>query len=79
MVSVAAAAAAPLPGCVVDLLAAYDADVGAMPVCASIRFARRRSARRFLDRYPDLGAWMHRSTPARLADLHRLKAWPFVS
>src|SRR4029079_14977165 len=47
--------------------------------CASVRFARRRSARRFMDRFPDPTVWMRRPTPARLLDLHRLKAWPFVS
>lgn len=62
-----------------DLLAAYLVDVDTLPVDKGVRFARRRAARLMLDRHPDLGAWMRRSTPARLADLHRLKAWPFLS
>lgn len=80
MVSVAASAldAAPLRGAA-ELIAAYDAHVDTMPLCASERFARRRSARRFVDRFPDPAVWMRRPTPARLMDLHRLKAWPFVS
>jgi integrase len=80
VVSIAAAALSETPkrnG--VELLAAYQAHVDTMPVSKSVRFARRRAAREFLDRYPDLGVWMRRSTPARLADLQRLEAWPFVS
>ncbi|HEY3259025.1 MAG TPA: tyrosine-type recombinase/integrase [Pseudonocardiaceae bacterium] len=80
MVSVAAAALATPPlRSRAELLAAYDAHVDAMPVAAGVRFERRRAARRFLQRHPDPHAWMRRSTPARLADLHRLRAWPFVS
>ena len=79
MVSVAALASSSTPVRFDDLLGAYDADVDAMQVCDSVRFARRRSARRLLERHPDLTVWMRRSTPARLLDLHRLKAWPFVS
>src|SRR4029079_5855467 len=30
--------------------------------CASVRFARRRSARRFMDRFPDPTVWMRRPT-----------------
>jgi integrase len=62
-----------------ELLAVYDAHVDALPIAAGVRFERRRSARRFLDRYPEPPAWMRRSTPARLADLHRPKAWPLLS
>ncbi|MBS4728614.1 hypothetical protein MSM1_09810 [Mycobacterium sp. SM1] len=77
-VAVSAADAAPLPGAA-GLIAAYDAHVEAMSLCASVRFARRRSARRFVDRFSDLAVWMRRPTPARLTDLHRFKAWSFVS
>jgi integrase len=62
-----------------ELLAAYHGHVEAIPVTKGVRFERRRHARLFVDRFPDVGAWMRRSTPARLADLHRLKAWPFLS
>lgn len=40
---------------------------------------RLRLARAFLDRHPDLGAWLARPTRTRLADLQRIKAWPLVS
>jgi integrase len=71
-------AAAPLPASA-ELLSVYDAHVDALPIAAGVRFDRRRHARQFLDRHPDLHGWMRRSTPARLADLHRLKAWPLLS
>ncbi|WP_142391466.1 hypothetical protein [Mycobacterium sp. ENV421] len=78
--SVAASAAdgAPLASAA-ELIAAYDTHVDTMPICASMRSARHCSARRFVDRFPDPGVWMRRPTAARLMDLHRLKAWPFVS
>jgi hypothetical protein len=80
VVSAAAAALSAAPVLAAsELLAAYDAHVDTMPVSASVRFARRRAARQFLNRHPNLGVWMCRSTPARLADLHRSKAWPFAS
>ena len=62
-----------------ELIAAYDTHVDTVTRCASVRFARRGGARRFVDRFPDPAVWMRRPTPARLTDLHRLKAWPFVS
>ena len=80
MVSVAASAADAAPARnAAELIAAYDAHVDTMPLCASERFARHHSARRFVQRFPDPAVWMRRPTPARLMDLHRLKAWPFVS
>ena len=80
MVSVAAVrlAAAPVRTGV-ELLADYEAHVQTLSVAAGVRFERGRHARSFLQRFPEPQAWMRRSTPARLADLHRLKAWPFVS
>jgi len=80
VVSVAAAALASQPkqnGA--GLLADYQAGLEAITMDKSARWARRRSARLFLERYPDLEIWMRRSTQARLGDLHRLKAWPFIS
>lgn len=61
-----------------DLLAAYEDHVDSLPINQSCRWARRRAARRFLGRHPDLKAWMRRPTSARLADLHRADAWPFA-
>lgn len=61
-----------------DLMAAYAAHVAGLAIGDGSRHARRLAARRFLERHPDLGVWMDRPTPARVADLHRMKAWPFV-
>jgi integrase len=36
-------------------------------------------ARAFLARHPDLEVWMARPTRSRLADLSRIKAWPFLA
>jgi integrase len=73
-----AAATVPSHGRGVDLLAGYDRHVARLPINDGCRYARRRAARRFLARHPDLGTWMTRATPARLLDLHRADAWPFV-
>jgi site-specific recombinase XerD len=62
----------------VDLLAAYQRHVAGLAISEGCRSARRRGAHLLLARHPDLGAWMARATPARLADLHRADAWPFV-
>jgi len=61
-----------------DLLGAYDRHVAGLAVGEGSRSARRRAARRFLGHHPDLDTWLARPTPARLADLHRDDAWPFV-
>jgi integrase len=80
MVSAAAANLAATPRRTsAQLLAAYDAHVAALTIAKGVGFERRRAARRFLQQHLDPQAWMSRSTPARLADLHRLEAWPFVS
>lgn len=61
-----------------DFLDAYDDHVTDLAVSEGSRFARRRAARRFLEHHPDLEVWLVRSTPTRLVDLSRDKAWPFV-
>jgi len=63
----------------VDLFGRYQAHVDALPINAGSRYARLRAARMLLARHPDLSGWMSQPTPARLADLHRTKAWPFLS
>jgi site-specific recombinase XerD len=63
----------------VDLLAAYGEFVTALAVGRAQRWARLRAARLFLNAHPNLEAWMTRPTPARLTDMRRLKAWPFLS
>lgn len=71
-------AASPQPRPDVDLLALYERHVAGLPISDGSRWARKRAARRLLERFPDLEAWMRRPTPARLLDLHRADAWPFV-
>jgi integrase len=37
------------------------------------------AAERFAQRFEDMAVWMRRSTPARLTDLARTNAWPFLT
>lgn len=60
-----------------DLLQAYFDHVEGLAINSSTKSARRRSAKKMLELHPDLNQWMKRPTPARLADLHRIKGWPF--
>lgn len=62
-----------------DLLIAYAAVVAAMPVNPDARRIRRNGAARLLAMHPQLAAWMGRPTPARLADIKRTGAWPFLT
>ena len=63
-----------------ELLADYDAFVDAIGLNPAQRSQRRRAARRFLERHGDPQTWMNtRPTPARLIDVHRLKAWPWLT
>lgn len=62
-----------------DLLADYERFVDAVGVNDKQRWERCRAARVFLARHHDLTAWMTRPTSARLADLHRVKAWPLFT
>lgn len=61
-----------------DLLRSYSDHVAGLGIGETSRYARRRSARRFLLHHPELGEWLARPTPARVADVHRDEAWPFV-
>lgn len=61
------------------LLRGYDAFVGELGCGAQGKRLRRRAARRFLAAHPDVHGWMQRPTPARLVDLGRTGAWPFLS
>lgn len=74
--TVVAAVAVEPPG---DLLGDYYRFVDAIDVNPAQRWQRRRAAREFLARHPDPAAWMDRPTSARLADLHRFKAWPLFT
>lgn len=63
-----------------DVLADYDAFVDAIALNPAQRSQRRRAARRFLERHGDPQHWLdERPTVARLLDLHRLKAWPWLT
>ena len=62
-----------------DVLVDYQAFVDHLPCTGQGKRLRRRAAQRFLDRWPDPQAWMERPTAARLADLSRTGAWPFVT
>jgi integrase len=77
----ATAAATPLAARrTVDAVADYDAFVDAIGLNPAQRSQRRRAARRFLERHGDPQRWLdERPTPARLVDLHRLKAWPWLT
>lgn len=61
-----------------DLLADYAAFVSGLELGADAHQLRNRCARRFLDVHPDLDAWMGRPLAARLTDLSRTQAWPFL-
>src|SRR6516164_1974253 len=62
-----------------DLLVAYADAVAALPIGPDGRRIRRNAAGRLLAAHPQLAAWMRRPTPARLADLKRTGAWPFLT
>lgn len=62
-----------------DLLGDYSEFVDGLPCGAQSKRLRRLAAGRFLSRSPDLRAWMQRPTPARLVDVARSDAWPFLT
>jgi integrase len=62
-----------------DLLIAYADAVAALPIGPDARRIRRNAAGRLLAAHPQLSAWMARPTPARLADIKRTEAWPFLT
>jgi hypothetical protein len=62
-----------------DLLVAYAGAVAVLPIGPDARRIRRNAAARLLAVHPQLAAWMRRPTPARLADLKRTGAWPFLT
>jgi integrase len=61
------------------LLAAYAAHVQGLAISPDNRRVRLLAAERLLTGHGDLHGWMARPTPARLADLRRTGAWPFVT
>jgi hypothetical protein len=75
---VTAVSIAAVPATKDDLLADYAAFVSGLELGADAHQLRNRCARRFLDVHPDLDAWMGRPLAARLTDLSRTQAWPFL-
>ena len=55
---------------------AYSSTLGRSDSAVEIRV---RLAKRFLAAHPDLSCWSQRPVAARLVDLERIKAWPFVA
>ena len=63
-----------------DVLVDYEMFVDAIAVNPAQRSQRRTAARRFLEHHGDPQRWLdERPTAARLVDLHRLKAWPWLT
>jgi integrase len=62
-----------------DLLGEYLRHVAALPCTQQAKYLRRIAVQSFLDRFDDIGAWMQRPTRARLLDLDRTRAWPFIT
>lgn len=74
-----------------SMLAVVDGDRGGDPVGDYAHFVdsigvssgqgsqRKVAARRFLESHGDPHRWMSRPTPVRLVDLHRGKAWPWLT
>ncbi|MDQ3461869.1 MAG: tyrosine-type recombinase/integrase [Actinomycetota bacterium] len=62
-----------------DLLGDYDAFVDQLSCGTQAKQLRRLAARGFFSRWPDPEVWMQRPTSARLVDLARTGAWPFLT
>ena len=62
-----------------DLLGGYLDWVASLDMTTQGRRLRRVAAQRFVATFPDLDEWMTRPTPARLVDLERTGAWPFLT
>jgi len=71
-----AVVAAPVDGG--GLSADYASFVAGLDLGASAHELRNRCSRKFLAAYPNLDEWMARPIAARLTDLSRTNAWPFV-
>jgi integrase len=62
-----------------DLMTDYRRFVQGLDCGAQGKRLRLRAAEQFIERFCDIATWMRRSTPARLTDLERTGAWPFVT
>ena len=61
-----------------DILVGYAEYVQGLGIGPDAKRNRRNAAKALLAIHPDLDVWMTRPTPARLADLKRSGAWPFL-
>jgi hypothetical protein len=61
-----------------QLLSDYTSHVRGLTINPDDRRLRRRAAESLTAAYPDLWVWLRRPTQARLADLGRSRAWPFI-
>ncbi|MFA5785666.1 MAG: site-specific integrase [Actinomycetota bacterium] len=57
----------------------YERFVDSIAVNSAQRSQRKLAANRFMERHGDPAIWMTRPTATRLVDLHRLKAWPWLT
>lgn len=62
-----------------QLLAGHAEYVASLPCRAQAKRLRCRGAETLLAAHPDLQEWMTRPVAARLAEVRRLGAWPFLS
>jgi hypothetical protein len=62
-----------------DLLVGYADAVAQLPIGPDGRRLRRNAAGLLLATHPQPSTWMSRPTPARLADIRRTGAWPFLT
>ncbi len=62
-----------------SLEAGYRAYVAGLSCTSQGKRLRILGLERFLSRFGDVAAWMTRPTPARLVDVRRTNAWPFLS
>ncbi len=62
-----------------DLVGDYERFVDSIELNSAQRSQRKLAAHRFVERHGDLHSWMTRPTSTRLLDLHRLKAWPWLT
>lgn len=61
------------------LLAGHAEYVAALPCGEQAKRLRRRGRERLLTAFPEPAEWMTRSVVARLAEVRRFDAWPFLS
>ena len=62
-----------------DVLVDYARFVAGLAIGPDAKRLRRNAAASLIDAHPDLVTWMQGPTTARLTDLHRTRAWSFVT